>query len=135
MRSLSYSALQFGQRAGLSSLAASSHILCQHLRYVRSALYIDQFKSQAGISRRIAGSSSIARASHFIYRTAFLPSSLVLACMSACLPEAECQVALAKADGGVRGIELVRAHEATVVVHLVLSNTSLTVSQCSIQLH
>ena len=31
IRSLSYSALQLGHRAGLSSLAASSQILCQHL--------------------------------------------------------------------------------------------------------
>ncbi len=51
--------------------------------------------------------------------------------MSACLPEAECQVALAEADGGVRGIELVRAHEATIVVHLAAANGLLTASKCS----
>ena len=55
--------------------------------------------------------------------------------MPACLPEAECQVALAEADGRVRGIEFVRAHEATIVVHLAAADGLLSASDflCSEQ--
>ena len=60
--------------------------------------------------------------------------------MPACLPEAECQVALAEADGRVSGIELVRANKAAVVVHLaavdgllsacIMLSASSTVQRC-----
>lgn len=53
----------------------------------------------------------------------------MFSCMSACLPEAECQVALAEADGGVCGIELVCAHKATIVVHFAAANGLLPTSE------
>ena len=37
--------------------------------------------------------------------------------MRACLPEAECQVALAEVDGRVCSIQLICADEATIIVH------------------
>ena len=37
--------------------------------------------------------------------------------MRACLPEAECQVALAEVDGRVCSIQLICADKATVIVH------------------
>ena len=113
IRSSSNSALQFGQRPGMFSFFASSQIRWKHLSAPGGALRSPVHTIKTHSVRELQDS----HASNAYKIRADITTLKSNRELQGSLPQAQGIVAVAKADGGICGVQLICAHFTVFLVH------------------